>query len=174
MTELAESFVEVGGLPVELVSWPAECGRRDLLARAAVPRLLLVAADAAPPAGVGLDEDWVRLPATERDVMARAAQLLRFDANLRTDDPYIDDNRVLHRAGLTVTLTIAEASMMSLFIRHAGMVVSHSQLENDVWDGIAPSRDAIDAAVYRLRRRLAGLSLCIRSVRGRGFVLYLN
>ena len=81
---------------------------------------------------------------------------------------------MLHRAGLTVTLTVAEASIMSLLIAHVGSVVSHASLEAAVWDGLAPSRDAIDAAIYRLRRRLAGLSLCIRSVRGRGFTLVVN
>ncbi len=174
MTDLDEPLNDLVGLPVELVSWPAGGDRRDALARAAVPRLLLVAADAAPPDVVGVDEDWIRLPAAESDVRARATQLLRFDARLRSDAPYIDDNRVLHRAGRTVTLTIAEAAIMSLLIQNSGTVVTHRELESDVWDGVAPSHDAIDAAIYRLRRRIGGLSLCIRSVRGRGFVLNVN
>jgi two-component system, OmpR family, response regulator TctD len=159
------------GLPVEFVLWPAELERRDVLARAAVPRLLLVAPDAVPPDVIGVDEDWVRLPATASDVLARATQLLRFDALLRTDEPYIDDHRVLHRAGVTVPLTIADASIMSLLLRNAGTIVHHADLESEVWNGAAPSRDAIDAAIYRLRRRVCRLSLCIRSVRGQGFVL---
>jgi DNA-binding response OmpR family regulator len=174
VTDLAEPFSDLAAMPVELVLWPTERDRRDVLARAAVPRLLLVAADAAPPDVIGIDEDWVRLPAVEGDVLARATQLLRFDARLRGDEPYIDDNRLLHRAGRTVTLTIAEASIMSLLIRDAGTVVTHARLADAAWDGVVPSRDAIDAAIYRLRRRLGGLSLCIRSVRGRGFVLYRN
>ena len=139
-----------------------------------MPRLLLVAADASAPEVVGVDEDWIRLPAADSDVVARATQLLRFDANLRGDEPHIDGSRVLHRAGLTITLTAGEAAIMSLLMRHMGQVVSHAELETEVWDGEAPSRDAIDAAIYRLRRRLAGLSMCIRSVRGRGFVLYVS
>jgi DNA-binding response OmpR family regulator len=174
VTDLAEPFSELASLPVELVLWPTERDRRNALARAAVPRLLLVADDAEPPDVIGVDEDWVRLPATQRDVVARATQLLRFDARLRGDAPHIDSNRVLHRAGMTVTLTTAEASIMSLLMRHVGQVVSHAELETAVWDGVAPSRDAIDAAIYRLRRHLAGLSLCIRSVRSRGFVLHLS
>jgi DNA-binding response OmpR family regulator len=174
VTDLAEPLSDLGALPVELVLWPSELNRRNVLARAAIPRLLLVAADASPPDVIGVDEDWVRLPATDSDVMARATQLLRFDTHMRGHEPHIDSNRVLHRAGTTVTLTVAEASIMSLLLGRVGQLVPHAELESAVWDGVAPSRDAIDAAMYRLRRRLGGLSLCIRSVRGRGFVLYLN
>ena len=174
MTDLGERLVDLAGLPVELVLWPSEDNRRDALARAGVPRLLLVAPHAAPPAAVGIDEDWVRLPAADSDLMLRATQLLRFDARLRIDVPFVDENRVLHRAGRTATLTHAEASIMSLLIARAGEVVPLADLESEAWGGVAPSRDAIDAAIYRLRRRLEGLSLCIRSVRNRGFVLYLG
>ena len=174
MIDLAEPLSDLAALPVEVVMWPSEHHRRDALARAGVPRLLLVAPDVSPPDLVGVDEDWIRLPAADRDVLARAVQLLRFDAHLRGDEPYIDSNRVLHRAGMTVSLTATEASIMSLLLNHAGRVVSQAELENAAWDGVAPSRDAIDAAIYRLRRRLSGLSLSIRAVRSRGYVLDVN
>ena len=74
---------------------------------------------------------------------------------------------------MTVNLTIAQAAIMTLLMQHVGTVVSHAELELAAWDGIAPSRGAIDAAMYRLRRRVSGLSLTIRSVRGRGFALSL-
>jgi DNA-binding response OmpR family regulator len=174
VTDAAEAFTDLDALPVELLFWPADRDRREVLARHGVPRLLLVATDASPPAVVGVDEDWVRLPAADSDVLARATQLLRFDAHLRGDEPRIDTNRVLHRVGMTVNLTIAQAAIMTLLMQHVGTVVSHAELELAAWDGVAPSRGAIDAAMYRLRRRVSGLSLTIRSVRGRGFALSLN
>jgi len=173
VSDLAVRWSSLEGLPVELVEWPAESARRQVLARAGVPRMLLIAADATPPDTVGVDEDWVRLPVAESDVVARATQLLCKEG-IRSDTPYVDAHRVLHRAGMTVMLTNAEAAIMSLLLRRAGTVVSWSDLEHEAWHDAAPSREAIDAAIYRLRRRLAGLSLSIRSARGRGFVLFVN
>ncbi len=111
MTDLAEPSLDLGSVPVELVHWPADAAVRDSLARAGVPRMLLVAADAEPPATLGVDEDWVRMPATAADVIARARQLLRFDELLRVDKPFVDEHRVLHRAGMTVHLSAAEAAV---------------------------------------------------------------
>jgi hypothetical protein len=162
----------VDGMPVEFVAWPADSRRREALARAAIPRVLLVAPDGDVPA-IGVDEDWIRLPATEADAMIRATQLLRLGTHLRTDAPFIDDQRVLHRAGSTVLLTSTEAAILSELLAHAGRVVSHVDLAARVWRGATPTRAAIDAAIYRLRRRVDGLYLHIGSVRGRGYVLTL-
>jgi hypothetical protein len=173
VSDLAVRWSSLEGLPVELLEWPAENARREVLARAGVPRVLLIPAGSSPPAMLGVDEDWVRLPASESDVVARATQLL-CNEGIRSDTPYVDAHRVLHRAGATVTLTSCEAAITSLLLHRAGDVVSRAELEHEVWNGSAPSRDAVDAAIYRLRRRLAGMSLCIRSARGRGFVLYID
>ena len=174
MTDLAEPSLDLGSVPVELVYWPADATVRDSLARAGVPRMLLVAADAEPPATLGVDEDWVRMPATAADVIARARQLLRFDELLRVDKPFIDEHRVLHRAGMTVHLSAAEAAVLTVLLRDEGHVVGHVELERAVWLDAAPSRDALDALVYRLRRRVSGLGMSIRSNRSRGFALFLS
>ena len=173
VSDLAVRWSSLDRLPVELLEWPAENARREVLARAGVPRVLLIAAESSPPATLGVDEDWVRLPASESDVVARATRLLLRDS-IRSDTPYVDAHRVLHRAGATVTLSSCEAAITSLLLRRAGDVVSRTELEHEVWNGSAPSHDAIDAAIYRLRRRLAGMSLCIRSARGRGFVMFID
>jgi DNA-binding response OmpR family regulator len=173
VTDVAESL-DLDSVPVEIVHWPADASRRDVLARSGVPRVLLVAADAEPPTTVGLDEDWIRLPAAPVDVLARARQLLRFDERLRHDRPFIDDHRVLHRAGMSVHLSAAEAVVAATLLRGEGRIVEHRELERAVWGDVAPSRDALDALVYRLRRRLGGLGMCIRSVRNRGFALSLS
>ena len=69
--------------PVELVHWPRDEAQRARLARSGVPCLLLVAPDADLPVSFALTEDWLRLPADERDVHARVQLLCRrlaFDA----------------------------------------------------------------------------------------------
>jgi len=160
---------------VELVHWPRDEVLRDRLARAGVPRLLLVEADAAPPATIGVDEDWIRLPADERDVAVRAQRLARLSGHLLSERPVVDRNRVLHRGGTTVVLSAAEATVVELLLANAGRVVPRARLEAALWaDGVAPGPKAVAAVVYRLRRRLAGMSLCVRSARNRGFVLFLE
>ena len=57
-----------------------------------VPRLLLVAPDAAPPAVDDEIEDWVRLPADARDVEVRARRLAHIAAH--ADARTRDDTRV--------------------------------------------------------------------------------
>lgn len=161
----------VAGLPIEFVAWPADEDRRAALARSAIPRVLLVSPDVEPPV-VGVDEDWIRLPATEADAVARARQLLRLGTHVQSDIPFVDAERVLHRAGSTVLLTSTEAAIMAKLLDNVGDVVDYGDLAESVWHR-APNRDAMDAAVYRLRRRLDGLHVHIGAVRGRGYVLTL-
>jgi hypothetical protein len=62
---------------VELVSWPDEATRLADVRERRLPRLLLVAPDAAPPAVDDEIEDWIRLPADTRDVEVRARRLVQ-------------------------------------------------------------------------------------------------
>ena len=162
---------KVGGLPIEFVVWPADAARRAALARAAIPRVLLVAPDAEPPV-VGVDEDWIRWPVTDADVLARARQLLRHGALVQSDMPFVDAGHLLHRAGSTVALTPTGAAIMSKLLAHVGCIVDYRDLAESVWRGPI-SRDAMDAAIRRLRRCLDGQHVHIGSVRGRGYVLSL-
>ncbi|MCU1501036.1 MAG: Transcriptional regulatory protein terminal, partial [Ilumatobacteraceae bacterium] len=68
-------------------------------------------------------------------------------------------------------LSQSEAAILDLLLDHRGSVVTFGDLQRRVWNGATQSRDAIDAAIYRLRRRLSGLNVVIRSVRNRGFVI---
>jgi hypothetical protein len=161
--------------PIELVHWPRDEVLRDRLARAGVPRLLLVDPSAEPPGRIGIDEDWIRLPADERDVWARAERLVRLTERATLERPFVDDNRVLVRGGSTVVLTVSEAIVVRLLLDHAGSVVPRERIETALWpDGRTPSLRAVDSVVYRLRRRLAGLNLCIRAARNSGFVVFVD
>ena len=46
-------------LGVVLVNWPEHADQVTALAQAGLPRLLLVAPDADPPASIDASEDWV-------------------------------------------------------------------------------------------------------------------
>lgn len=71
------------------LQWPEEADRREQLAMAGVPRLLLVSPGATPPAVWGVDEDWVSVeaPASERDdremTLRRRLELRRGDRKSR-------------------------------------------------------------------------------------------
>lgn len=160
---------------VELLQWPRDAELREVLARAGIARLLIVEAGADPPDDLGIDEDWVRPPADERELATRANRLRRISTRLDTETPILDDNRVLHRGGTTVVLSRSEATVVRILLDSVGTVVPRETLARELWpDDDSPGPRAIDAIVYRLRRRLAGLHLCIRSARSRGFVILLD
>jgi two-component system, OmpR family, response regulator len=159
---------------VELVHWPAEPARRERLARSGIARLLLVAPGCEPPSSVELDEDWMRLPAAAADIALRADRLARVAAILDEARPWIDGRRLLHRGPAAVQLTAAEAIVAAALLAAPGVVVARRDLERHIWAGSTPpSERAVDAVVYRLRRRASTLHLHIRTVRSRGFVLDL-
>src|SRR5437763_3254886 len=60
---------------VAVLHWPEEAPEAARLAAAGLPRLLLVDAGNDPPESDDCQEDWVRLPADDRDVAARLRAL---------------------------------------------------------------------------------------------------
>jgi DNA-binding response OmpR family regulator len=170
--ESLEDLAEHAG--VELVTWPADEHRRQSLARAGVPRLLLVSPEADAPTGLGLDEDWVRLPADVGDVVSRLKRLGRVLEQLQHDHPVIDANHIVRFGGTSVLLSPAQAALVTALLEHPGHVIERGRLEAMVWPDGAPGPKALDGVVFRLRRRLQGLGLVIRSAQARGFALDAN
>jgi hypothetical protein len=162
-------------LGVELLHWPRDEVLRGRLARAGIARLLLVEQGVEPPTGIGVDEDWVRLPADERELWTRAERLWRLSAALDLEVPVLHDGRVLTHGTGTVVLSRSEAVAIRLLLDSIGVVVPRRVLDEALWpDGAPSSGRALDALIERLRRRVSGLHLCIRSVRGKGFLIYLD
>ena len=62
-------------MDVVLVRWPEEDARLRQLRDTGSPRLLLLNGESAPPDSTDCLEDWIRLPADDRDVRARVAAL---------------------------------------------------------------------------------------------------
>src|SRR2546430_1489609 len=159
------------GVDVVLVRWPFEAARRDELAADNVPRLLLIEDGVSPPDPTDCLEDWVRVPAGEADVRARVAGLsLRADPRVSVG-PVLDGDGVLRFAGEWVSLPPVEGRLTAALLARFGAVVSREALSQAGWPDGAPGRNALDVHVLRLRRRLAPLSLVIRTVRSRGYLL---
>jgi DNA-binding response OmpR family regulator len=156
---------------VVLVRWPKETDQRERLAREGRPRLLLVEDAAAPPLVEDALEDWIRIPAPEGDVRARL-DTLTLRAHVRAPaSPSLDDDGVIRHDGAWASLPPVEARITSLLLDRFGAVVSRDALARAGWPDGAPGRNALDVHVLRLRRRLAGVGLVIRTVRSRGYLL---
>lgn len=162
-------------LGVELIAWPQQKTLRSALARAGVPRLLLVDTDEHPPHPLGLGEDWVQVPTDETELIAKAKDLLVRMAKYATIAPTIGADRVLRRAEASVMLSPSEAKIVGRLLNQSGHVVGRAQLEQLLWpDGMVPGQRSLDYVVQRLRRRIAELNICINTSRSRGFVIYIE
>ncbi len=157
---------------VVLVRWPNESEVRSRLAEQRRPRLLLVESGSPPPGVEDPLEDWIRVPAPELDVRTRIDTLARRADEL--DEPTeasLDDDGVLRHAGGWVSLPPVEARLTRVLLDRIGAVVSRDSLARAGWPEGAPGRNALDVHVLRLRRRLVGVGLVIRTVRSRGYLL---
>ena len=156
-------------MQVEFVRWPVEQERRKVLEGLGRPRLLLVDSGDAPPSTPDVLEDWIRLPAEEIDIRARAESLL--EASLSADLPELDDDGLLRFRGRWAAMPPIEANLVRALIDAYGTVVTREQLSVAGWPDGSPGRNALDVHMLRLRRRIDGLDLAIRTVRSRGYVL---
>lgn len=158
--------------PVTLLRWPAEADRRDELAAAGRARLLVVAADAAPPLVWDDLEDWVRDPADPVEVQTRLLTLeQRCTDDPPTSGPTLDADGIVRWSGRWTGVPPIEARILAPLLAQQGSVVRRQDLLDAAWpDGVASER-VLDGRIKHLRGRLAPLGLAIRTVRGIGFLL---
>ncbi len=154
---------------VAVVNWPTERLLVEHLAGLHLPRLLLVAADADPPFVEDLLEDWLRLPASERDVQARVSALHR-RAGFGEVPVFDGACRVSYR-GAWAPLSPIEYAMATLLVERFGQLVSDMDLGARAWTGSPPGGAALRVHLTRLRRRIAPVGLEIRTVRSQGHVM---
>lgn len=73
----------LAALGVEILAWPQDADRLEVLRAAGVPRLVMVPADEEAPLLDGELEDWVRLPADGHECALRARRLARLASEHR-------------------------------------------------------------------------------------------
>lgn len=156
---------------VVLVHWPTEAERRDALAVAGQPRLLLIEPDVPPPLVRDDLEDWIRTPADPIEVQARVATLSERATAATTPTPTVDTDGIVRWQGRWVSVPPIEALIMSALIDQCGEVVHRSDLIAAAWPRGVESDRVLDSRIKLLRRRLAPLGLYVRTVRGLGFLL---
>jgi DNA-binding response OmpR family regulator len=162
--------VRPAGPEVHIVTLPQDEALLATLRSAGLPRLLLVAADAAAPVGYDALEDWVRLPADPRDVHARITNLRMRGAARPL--PTIDEHGCLRVDDRWIAIPPIEARILSVLIERFGRVVSNAELAAGAWPDGLSSASQLRVRILRLRRRLVAFDLELDTVRGEGYVLH--
>jgi DNA-binding response OmpR family regulator len=132
--------------------------------------LLLLNGESAPPDLGDCLEDWIRLPADDRDVRARVATLSS-RAETEQPAPQVDGDGLLRHRGRWIALSPVESALAVTLVDRFGAVVGRDTLARRAWPNGVPTRNALDVHILRLRRRVASLGLEIRTVRSRGYLM---
>ncbi len=156
---------------IALVRLPGDESHLDELRRNGEPRLIFLEGDTAPPISVDETEDWIRVPADERDVIARQEGLRRRLAEPETSSPVIDEAGLLRYRDQWVSIPPMEVRLLGKLIDNLGGVVSRDELSDATWPEGARGRNALDVHMLRLRRRVGKVGLVIQTVRAQGYLL---
>jgi hypothetical protein len=168
LAERTASSASSSGQFVALLRWPEEAATVDELRAAGTPRLLVVAPDAPPPEADDCDEDWIRLPASDDDVSARLRAVAARSARHTTAPTMKGDGRISFR-GRWEPLGETEEAVAAALVARFGEVVDADTLARTVDPPM--SGNAVRIQIMRLRTRLRGLGLEVRTVRSHGYVL---
>lgn len=147
------------------------------------PVLILTAKDTATDVVAGLDtgaDDYLKKPFSLDELMARVRALLRRQpsdkgAILEVGPLKIDPARKeVSRDGSKIELTAKEFALLEYMARHAGTVLTRTQLSEHVWDmNFEPTSNVVDVYVGYLRSKIDksfDVPL-IKTMRGHGYML---
>jgi len=157
--------------------WPEESVRRDHLAAAGIPRLLLISPGASPPPVWAVDEDWLSADASLEDRAYREATLRR-RLELVTDPAppvvagmVVDEDGLARRHGRWVALTDLEVRLVRPLVAANAHCVSRAELLEAAWPGEERRDRAVDGAIRRVRTKLRPLGAQIHGITGVGYLL---
>ena len=148
-----------------------------------VPVLMLTARDATADKVTGLDagaDDYLVKPFAFEELLARIRTLLRrprhvLPPQLRLGALTLDPaTRAASLAGEPLALSPKELSLLELFLRHPGEVLSRERIIERAWDEEFDSfSNIVDVYAGRLRRKLGrpGAGVVLETVRGAGYAL---
>jgi two-component system OmpR family response regulator len=146
-----------------------------------VPVLILTARDAVEDRVQGLDlgaDDYVVKPIAMAELQARLRALIRRSSG--ASSPRISIGRMeldtlgkrAYLQGQALDLSAREWSVLEYLAAHSRRIVSKDQLIQAItaWDHEL-SANAIEAYVHRVRGKIEGSGIVIRTVRGLGYML---
>ncbi|GEK72539.1 MULTISPECIES: response regulator transcription factor [Halomonas] len=142
------------------------------------PVLILTARGAVEDRVRGLDlgaDDYLAKPFALDELEARVRALLRRRERGQTLQvgPLAFDAPAQRFAldGETLSLPPREQRLLACLMRHAGEPVDKARLAEEAFQGETMGDNAIEVYVHRLRKRLAGSAVALRTVRGLGYLL---
>lgn len=147
------------------------------------PVLILTARDTKEDVVKGLDlgaDDYLTKPFNLEELLARVRALLRRQSGdpatvIEAGPVRIDPSRKeVLRDGTPVNLTAKEYALLEYMARHAGTVLSRTQLSEHVWDmNFEPTSNVVDVYIGYLRNKLDKPfdTPIIKTVRGHGYML---
>jgi len=182
----ADAALQAGGIDVAVldIGLPGidgfEVVRRLRARGAATPVLLLTARDAVEDRVRGLEtgaDDYLVKPFATAELVARIRALARRHAApstiLSIGSLSLDSGTRRARVGeRPIDLSVREWGVLEYLLLHAGRVVSKQQIIEAIlpWgDDVTPN--AVEVYVSRLRLKLDGASVAIRTIRGFGYLL---
>lgn len=148
------------------------------------PVLFLTAKDTLDDRVKGLDagaDDYLVKPFELRELLARVRALLRragveeYTNNKRTvvKDLELDSqNQIAYRQGRVIELSEKESQLLQYLMENPGLLLTHSQIMQNLWEeDEQPSSNVIAALVRLLRRKIEvkGETQLIHSVYGKGY-----
>ncbi len=131
----------------------------------AVPILMLTALGEPDDRVKGLNagaDDYVVKPFNFKELLARVAAMTRRQAGqangvvYRVGDLEINtETRIVRRAGTPIKLTAREFTLLEVFVRNAGKVLTRRDLAERVWDtGFDTGTNVVDVYVNYLRKKI--------------------
>jgi DNA-binding winged helix-turn-helix (wHTH) protein len=166
---------------VALIRWPGEEEKRASLLASRHPHLLLVESGP-PPVSSSPIEDWIRVPATAVDLEARLESLRwrsrQIEVGGSSGDPaapQLEEGGILRFGSEWVSLSPIEARLVATLLERPGAVTRQALIESG-WPLVSQGRpdlrrNALDAHMLRLRKRLPAVGLTVRTIRSRGYLL---
>ena len=149
------------------------------------PVLFLTAKDTVDDRVQGLDagaDDYLVKPFELRELLARVRALLRRSTadvsaattqRLQVEALELDcENQLAYRQGRMIELSEKESQLLEYFMRHAGQLLTHTQIHQHLWkDGEQPSSNVLAALIRLLRRKIeaAGETPLVHTVYGKGY-----